>query len=83
MNAPRFEFEPRWKEELVCSCEFGSFILEMPMGVISVYLPTQPEWEQRAPVWVRPHWEALRTQLSEWCAHYRYPLYVDASAAVY
>lgn len=83
MTALTFVFEPRWKEELVCSCELGSFVLEMPMGTVSVLLPTQPLWEQNAPAWARPHWEALRTQLAEWCARYRYPLHIDASATVY
>jgi hypothetical protein len=83
LTALTFMFEPRWKEELVCSCGLGSFVLEMPMGTISVLLPTQSLWEQNAPTWARPHWEALRTQLAKWCAQYRYPLYIDASATVY
>jgi len=36
-----FQFEPRWKEELVVKGSGGSFVLELPMGVYSAYLPTQ------------------------------------------
>ena len=39
-NRIAFEFQPRWREEIVCSCSLGAFILEMTMGVTTVYLPT-------------------------------------------
>jgi hypothetical protein len=42
-----FNFAPRWKEELVCLCALGSFVLEMPIGVTSVYLPTEDVKRER------------------------------------
>ena len=78
-----YTFTPRWKEELVCSCSAGSFVLEMPMGRISVLLPTEQKWTTVAPDWAKGHWSALRSQLAEWCARYKYPLYIDETAQVY
>ncbi len=82
-DVPTFNFGPRWKEEIVCSCALGSFILEMPMGITSVYLPTEEAWQKRAPEWARPYYEALREQLKAYCREHKYPLYIDETAAVY
>ncbi len=78
-----FAFQPRWKEELVCSCARGSFILEMPMGVVTVYVPTAERWPAVAPAWAAADWAAFHRQLSDWCQSHRIPLHVDATAHVY
>jgi hypothetical protein len=39
-----FVFKPRWKEELECQGPGGSFILELPMGMLRAYLPTDEAW---------------------------------------
>jgi hypothetical protein len=83
MSDPVFSFCPRWKEELVCSCPLGRFVLEMPMGITSVYLPTEESWQSVAPEWARPHWNELHGQLSAWCARQHYPLFVDRTARIY
>jgi hypothetical protein len=83
MKDPEFTFTPRWKEELVCSCSLGRFVLEMPMGVTSVYLPPEERWQSIAPEWARHHWTALHGQLSSWCSSLGYPLRVDGTAQVY
>ena len=78
-----FAFQPRWKEELVCSCPLGSFILEMPMGVVTVYLPTAGRWRGVAPAGAAAAWATVHRQLSHWCQSRQIPLLVDASAHVY
>jgi len=75
----QFEFRPQWKEELVCSCVIGSFLLEMPMGVVSVCLPTKDRWQEIAPQWALELWDVLHPQLQEWCEQRKIPLYVDAA----
>jgi hypothetical protein len=76
-------FQPRWKEELVCSSPLGSFILEMPMGVVTVYFPTEAVWPARAPGWAAPHWRGIFSQLQSWCDANQIPLRVEATAQVY
>jgi len=83
VNDPVFKFQARWKEELICSSSHGSFILEMPMGIVSVYLPTESVWERVAPEWAKTFWETIHKQLSEWCVKEKIPLYIDESANVY
>lgn len=78
-----FTFRPQWKEELVCSCQLGEFILEMPMGVPSVYIPTQAAWQDRAPMWARPYWSSVHVQLMDWCTNHGFPLHVDDSANIF
>jgi hypothetical protein len=75
-----FEFKPRWKEELVCSCALGSFVLDMPMGVVSVYLPAEEHWKEVAPTWALELWNPLYQQLQAWCAAQKIPLHLDATA---
>lgn len=82
MNDVVYTFQPRWKEELVCTCPFGSLVLDMPMGIVSVYVPTEARWRTVAPVWAIEHWPALHAQLRDWCAQNDIPLHVDASAFV-
>lgn len=78
-----FTFLPRWKEELVCSSSLGEVILEMPMGVPSIYLPTEAVWQDSAPEWARPHWKSIHLQLKAWCALHDLPLFVDDTASVF
>jgi hypothetical protein len=82
-QAPTLTFQPRWKEELTCSCSEGSFILGMPMGNVSVDFPTEERWLQQAQPWAQPHWAAFLQQLQHWCSGKGIPLYVAPTAGVY
>ena len=62
-----FAFHPRWKEELVCSAAGGRFVLELAMGTLAAYLPTQDAWEARGPAWARDLWPVLHDELAAWC----------------
>lgn len=71
----QFSFRPRWKEELVCECELGHVVLDMPMGVVSVYPPTSEAWHAGAPGWAVPLWESFNAQLTAWCDLHKIPMY--------
>jgi hypothetical protein len=45
--------QPRWEEELVVTGTGGSFILELPMGILSAYLPAEHVWKKKAPEWAK------------------------------
>ena len=78
-----FRFSPRWKEELVVSGPGGSFILELPMGVLTAYLPTEEAFRVRAPEWARELWPQLRRELEAWCKANAAGFVIDATAAVW
>jgi hypothetical protein len=78
-----FCFQPRWKEELVVTASGGSFVLELSMGMLSVYLPTEAEWQRRAPGWAISLWPNLKAELEAWCRENNSALCIDASADVY
>jgi hypothetical protein len=80
---PTFSFLPRWKEELVVTGPGGSFILDLPMGILSAYLPSEAVWRDQAPAWARDLWPALRGELEAWCAFNNASLYVEDNASVY
>lgn len=82
-SAVTFTFRPQWKEELSCACELGEVILDMPMGVTSVYVPHQQTWEAEAPAWALPHWETFNEQLSAWCDEHNIPLYPGVGCAYF
>lgn len=71
----QFTFRPQWKEELACECEFGVAMLDMPMGVTSVYLPSQHTWEEKAPDWAAPLWETFNAQVVAWAKECKIPMY--------
>jgi len=78
----RVQFEAKWKETLVCTMDGKRFSIELTMGVLKVYLPTQSRWEAVAPDWARSQWERVREDLAVWCLRERIPLVVDESAWV-
>ena len=49
MTQKLFDFQPRWKEEWVVTGAGGSFVLDLPIGVLSAYLPDESEWSRRGP----------------------------------
>ena len=61
----------------------GSFVLEMPMGVNSAYLPTQKAWETRAPEWSKDLWPLLKIELEDWCIRNKAELHIDETATVF
>ena len=78
-----FKFQPRWKEELVVTGPGGSFILELPMGILSAYLPTEQVWERKAPSWAKDLWPDLKKELEVWCKENKAEFVIDETAAVY
>lgn len=82
MDDVTFTFRPRWKEELQCECALGELILEMPMGIVSVYAPPRQTWEADAPAWASTLWPSFMEQLTAWCEGHNVPLY-PGSGSVY
>lgn len=80
---PIFNFKPRWKEELVCTGPGGSFVLELPMGMLTAYLPTEDAFRIRAPAWAANLWPQLKGELSQWCAANKAQLVIDPTAEIY
>ena len=78
-----FSFLPRWKEELVVTGPGGTFILELPMGVLTAYLPTEEAFRNKAPEWARELWPQLREELEDWCRFNNAGLVIEATAAVW
>lgn len=78
-----FTFRTRWKEELVCKGPGGSFVLELPMGILSAYLPTESAWQQKSPEWSKDLWPILRKELEAWCRKNDAKFYIDETAKVF
>jgi hypothetical protein len=78
-----FKFRPRWKEELLVEGPGGSFVLELPMGVLTALLPTEEAWKQKAPAWAVTHWPMLKSELEQWCRESNAGFEIDPTADVY
>lgn len=78
-----FQFQARWKEELVCTGPGGQFVLELPMGILTAYLPTQDVWLKKAPDWAMHLWPTLRDELEVWCLQNNADFVIDENAGVY
>jgi hypothetical protein len=81
-----YTFTPRWKEELVCTCDVTSrkLVFELPMGVMTAYFPTEEAWLARAPAWAKDKREEILADLRTWCASMTppTPLIIDATAGI-
>lgn len=82
MASHMFRFTARWKEELVVVGPGGSFILELPMGILTARLPTEQVWPTVAPVWAVDLWPVLKAELERWCTASNADLEIDPSATV-
>lgn len=82
MTSQTFRFAARWKEELVVIGPGGSFILELPMGVLNACLPTEQVWPTVAPDWAIDLWPVLKAELEQWCAANGAVLQIDPNATV-
>ena len=78
-----FQFKPRWKEELVVTGPGGTFVLELPMGILSAYLPPQELWPEKAPEWARDLWPTLKAELEAWCRANEAKFIIDPTAGVW
>jgi hypothetical protein len=58
-------------------------VLELPMGILSVYLPTEEAWGDRAPGWAKDLWPVLHDELQEWCQKNKANFFVHATAGIY
>lgn len=83
MGELKFSFLSRWKEELVCSSERGSFVLVFAMGKPTVYLPSEQRWAKLGPAWAKGEWPNLRDQLQAWCDRGSVDLVVDDESSLY
>lgn len=72
----------RWKEELVCVMDGHTFIIEITMGVLTVYLPTSDKWDAVAPEWAHGQWERVHRDIARWCDGQNIPLVIDAQTWV-
>jgi len=75
-------FHIRWREELVCTMDGQQFVVEITMGELHVYFPTQKTWESSAPDWAKPQWERVRNDLIAWCEREKIPVDFEDNAWV-
>lgn len=78
-----FKFQPRWKEELVCTGPGGTFVLELSMGVLTAYLPTEIVWRANAPPWASDLWPVLEKELEVWCVTSKTKFVIDEKASIF
>jgi hypothetical protein len=77
------QFSPRWREELVCTLDGKSFVIEFSMGsAYHAYLPSRERWEGQAPEWAKEIWPQVMEDLKQWCESQKILLTVDVSAWV-
>ena len=83
-DARILSIRPRWKEEVVVTGAGGDrLVLEFPMGIPTVYLPTEAAWAGKAPAWAAGLWPALRRELEDWCTFNNAALVVSETAGVW
>jgi hypothetical protein len=80
ITTSKVQFQPKWKEELVCTMDGRSFVVELTMGVLTVYFPTQSKWQTSAPDWAKQQWERVKGDLSIWCEQKKIPLVIEDHA---
>jgi hypothetical protein len=75
--------KPRWKEELVISCDAGKFSIDLTMGTLKVYLPDESSFDRVAPAWAQGHWSEVHDAVKQWCESNYVPLVVESNGRLY
>jgi hypothetical protein len=75
-------FAPRWKEELVGTLDGKTFVVELTMGVLHVFFPTEEKWRAQVPAWAQDQWPLVKDSLTTWCRQQQIPLTIEPSAWV-
>ncbi len=79
----KIEFTPRWREELVATCEEGVLIFELTMGKNHVYFPSESTWINSVPHWAKEKWKIFQKACTEWCSRNCIPISIVDNALVY
>lgn len=77
-----FEFNIRWKEELDGFVDGHRFTLEITMGSLHVYFPSEETWERSAPDWAKGMWPDASEAAARWATNNSIPFEVDERAWV-
>jgi hypothetical protein len=73
----KVQFQPKWKEDLVGTMDGRRFVVEITMGILTVYFPTQSKWEASAADWASHQWERVREDLAAWCQQQKMSLVIE------
>ena len=79
----KIEFTPRWREELVATCDEGILIFELTMGKNHVYFPSESRWETSVPHWAKDKWKVFLDECNRWCSGNGIPISIVDNALVY
>lgn len=79
----KIEFVPRWREELVATCDEGVLIFELTMGKNHVYFPTESIWLNSVPHWAKNKWKIFFDACASWCSANNIPISMVDNALVY
>ena len=77
------EFRAKWNEELACTGPGGSLVLELTMGVLTAYLPSEDAFRSKAPFRAANLWPQLRDELAQWCFANKAEFVVDPTSRAY
>jgi len=78
----KIRYQPRWKEILDGFVEHHHFSVEITMGDLHVYFPTEEAWNATAPEWAKDLWPEARDGAEEWSRKNAIPFEVDQAAWV-
>jgi len=78
----KIDFQPKWKEELVGTCDYHQFTVEMTMGKLHVFFPLESQWEAKAPDWAKGKWSEAKEQAETWAKSQGVPFETDQQAWV-
>ncbi|MAP94908.1 MAG: hypothetical protein CMK07_08155 [Ponticaulis sp.] len=79
----KFQFEAKWKEELVVTGPGGCFCLVFSMGCPTVYLPDEHQWTIKGPAWAKDLYSVLKRELQTWCNAHDVELVIDEKSVVF
>lgn len=78
----KIRYEPRWKEMLDGFYGKHKFVVELTMGRLHVYFPTEATWKQTAPDWAKDLWDQAQREASEWSREQGIRFDIDETAWV-
>jgi hypothetical protein len=81
-TAMTITYQPRWKEMFDGFVGDNRFTVEMTMGHLHVYFPTESTWNRTAAIWAEGLWQQARDGAEAWCLSNSVPFTIDDQAWV-
>ncbi len=82
-NKGTIYYHAAWRETLIGTYEEHHFHVELTMGKLHVYFPSEQKWIKTSPEWAADLWKDAVDTARKWCEKEKIPFSIDDNGWFY